>query len=118
MALGIAQRTQGGVVAGGFKGQFANGYIAAAGSITLDFGSIGAGATGVATATVTGALTTDLVIATAQRLETSGPTLDEDMVLIQARVSAANTVELRLRNDTAGAIDLISVSFPIILIRT
>ena len=69
--------------------------------------------------TVKGAVTGDDVIAKAPRLEVSGHTRKEDLVIVSAKVSAANTVEIRLKNTHASvAKDAIAASFGIIVIRT
>ncbi len=114
-----AKRTQGTHGAGAYQAEIANGRIIGMGSVSLDSGSIAATATAVATATVTGAKTTDQVIATAPRLEVAGPTLIEDLVIVSARISATDTVEIRLKNThAADAKDAIAASFGIIVIRT
>ena len=71
---------------------------------TLNFGSIGAGATAELTTTVTGAATGDLVTVNAASLESG-------LVVGEAYVSAADTVTVRVGNITAAPIDPVSQSF-------
>lgn len=71
---------------------------------TLDFGPIGAGATAELTTTVTGAATGDFVTVNAASLEA-------DLVIGDAWVSAADTVTIRVGNISAGSIDPASQNF-------
>ncbi len=63
----------------------------------LNFGSIAAGLTEDLTITLTGAVVGDLVVAAAPNLEAGAS--------YSAFVSAADTVTVRLVNNTAGALD-------------
>jgi len=78
-------------------------------SVTVDFGSITNATTGTATATVTGAAVGDEVVVNA-------PSLEADLVLANAHVSAANTVTIRIGNVSAAPIDPASQAF-IITVR-
>jgi hypothetical protein len=66
---------------------------------TVDYGSIAAGAEATLTITVTGAATGDSVSLG------WGAVLPDGIVVKQYWVSASNTVSIRVRNETAGAID-------------
>lgn len=79
------------------------------GSVTWDPASL-ASVTAVTQAVViTGAVTTDLVFAQARG--------NHDGLILTARVTAADTVTLRLYNYTAGAIDLASTVFDVVVMR-
>jgi len=78
-------------------------------SVTVDFGSITNATTGTATATVTGAAVGDEVVVNA-------PSLEADLVLANAHVSAANTVTIRIGNISTAPIDPASQAF-IITVR-
>jgi len=78
-------------------------------SVTVDFGSITNATTGTATATVTGAASGDEVVVNA-------PSLEADLVLANAHVSAANTVTIRIGNISAAPINPASQAF-IITVR-
>lgn len=78
-------------------------------SVTVDFGSITNATTGTATATVTGAASGDEVVVNA-------PSLEADLVLGNAHVSAANTVTIRIGNISAAPINPASQAF-IITVR-
>lgn len=69
------------------------------GTVTSDnVASIGAGAEGSATLTITGADTTDLVFVTARGLLAG-------LVVVEATVTASNTVVVKLLNTGGGALD-------------
>ena len=106
-----AGRTQGIHGAAGFQTEIGLGQIVGVGKISIDLPSIAAGASGVGTATVTGAKTTDVVLIT--------PTADinVELVLQGAKVSAADTIQVRVRNESAGAIDDTARDYAFILIR-
>ncbi len=76
------------------------------GSASLDFGSIAAGAEATLTVTVTGAATTN----TPSVSLGFSAALEDGIVVKQAWVSAANTVSVRVRNETAGSIDPAAVT--------
>lgn len=78
-------------------------------SVTVDFGSITNATTGTATATVTGAASGDEVVVNA-------PSLEANLVLANAHVSAANTVTIRVGNISGAPIDPASQAF-IITVR-
>lgn len=77
----------------------------------FDLGSIAAGESGVATATVAGAVAGDAVV-----LNTPA-SLDTGLGLDGARVSAANTVEIRATNASANPINANATNFVVTLIR-
>jgi hypothetical protein len=76
----------------------------------LDFGSIAANGIGELTVTVTGALTADTVIMAAPAALESGFTFS-------AFVSAANTITVRMHNNTGGAVDPASATWRATVIR-
>ncbi|MEC0265138.1 hypothetical protein [Paenibacillus anseongense] len=59
--------------------------------------------------TVTGAVFGDLVIVTAP--------YDSQGLLIQGRVSAADTIKIRFQNETGATVDLASGAYKILVIR-
>jgi len=71
---------------------------------TLDFGSIAANGIGELTITVTGAATGDFAIV-------SAPAALESGLTFSAFVSAADTVKIRLHNNSGGAVDPASASW-------
>jgi hypothetical protein len=86
------------------------GWVGYGGSIdasaTLDFPSIAAGATAELTITATGATAGDVV-------QMGPPAGLEAGLIANARVSATNTVTIRLLNSTAGAIDPASATWKV-----
>jgi len=76
------------------------------GSATLDFPSIAAGGNAELTVTATGAASGDLV-------DLGPPAALEAGLIATARVSAANTVTIRLYNSTAGAVDPVSATWKV-----
>jgi len=70
-----------------------------AGTVNVDPPSIGATSNGTVAVTINGAATTDLVFLTPPH------DLEAGLVLVGARVTAANTVTIALRNTTGSAID-------------
>jgi hypothetical protein len=82
------------------------------GSATIDQASLatGAGAAGGATITVTGAVLGDMVVGVSAGVDLAG-------LQVSAYVSAANTVTLRLRNDTGGAVDLASTTWRVVVMK-
>jgi hypothetical protein len=82
------------------------------GSAVLDQASLatGAGAAGAATVTVTGAALGDIVIGVSASVDLAG-------LQVTGYVSAANTVALRFRNDTGGAVDLASATYRVIVAK-
>lgn len=79
-------------------------------SVAVDLPSIGAGAIGTATATVTGATVGDIVLGAA-----SETALTAGLVVVGADVTAANTVKIAVVNTTAGAVDEASHTYDIIV---
>ena len=84
-----------------------NGRLSA--TATLDFASIAAGAEASLTVTVTGAATGDPVSLGLPAAFTAG------ISVAGAWVSSANTVTIKLRNTTVGAIDPASGSYTVIV---
>lgn len=82
------------------------------GSAVFDQASLatGAGAAGQATVTVTGAALGDIVLGVSASVDLAG-------LQVTGYVSAANTVTLRLRNDTGGAVDLASATYRVIVAK-
>lgn len=79
--------------------------------ITNDPADRAANSTADLSLTVTGALTTDEV------LNVFAPALESGLVLSNARVSAADTVTVRLANVTSGAINAAEQTFTVVLAR-
>lgn len=85
---------------------------------TLEFGtvtsdnpaSIAAGAEGTAVLTITGADTGDLVFVTARALLAG-------LVVVEATVTAADTVSVKLLNTGGGALDDAASSFDYMLVK-
>lgn len=67
-------------------------------SVSLDLASVGANSWSRQTVTVTGLRTSDIV-------SVNPPSLTTGLHYVSARISAADTLELTLYNDTGGAID-------------
>jgi hypothetical protein len=82
------------------------------GSAVFDQASLatGAGAAGQATVTVTGAALGDVVVGISASVDLQG-------LQVTGYVSAANTVVLRFRNDTGGAVDLASATYRVIVAK-
>lgn len=78
---------------------------------TIDPASVAAATSAEQTFTVTGLATTDKVIV-------SKPTATAGVGIVNARVSAANTLALTFMNATAGAIDPASESYTIMAFRS
>jgi hypothetical protein len=79
------------------------------GSVTWDPALIAAAASAIQTVTITGAVTTDMALCNARG--------DHDGLILTCRVTAADTVTLRLNNVTAAGIDLASTVFDVIVLR-
>lgn len=73
--------------------------LKASGSVTSDPASIGAGLVVAHTFTATGAKTDNSLVVV------NMPSLETNVCIVGARVTAANTIEVRLYNPTAGAIN-------------
>lgn len=80
------------------------------GSVSIDLPSIAAGAEADVSVTITGAAVGDNIII-------NPPALTAGLGLSYARVSAANTVILRVRNASAGVIDEVAKSFQYLIVR-
>lgn len=80
--------------------------------LAFDLPSIAATTRGVATATLTGAETNDVAV-----FAEIPNALNDDLIPIKARVSAADTIEIAVYNPTAGAIDDASRTYGILLIK-
>lgn len=78
-------------------------------SVTWDVASLVDGAGETKAVTVTGAAIGDFVLV--------GPGVDIQEMTVSASVSAANTVEIRLQNETAGTIDLASSSWNVAVLK-
>lgn len=79
---------------------------------TVDWASMAAGASVTNTFTLTGAAVGDPCVASLSTLTTAGS------ISISARVTAANTVSVTIRNDTGSAVDPASGTMRIILWKT
>lgn len=82
------------------------------GSVAVDPASIATVAVGEVTVTISGAVVGDTVIMTPP---TAG--LTAGLIVCDARVSAADTVKVRIYNSTAGAVDEASATWFYTLIR-
>ncbi|KXK55985.1 MAG: hypothetical protein UZ07_CHB004001721 [Chlorobi bacterium OLB7] len=78
-------------------------------TVTVDVGSVGAGASLTQTFTVTGAATGAIAAIS------PASALPDGLIISYVRVSAANTVELKFFNATASAIDPASMDWNIIV---
>lgn len=77
---------------------------------TVDLGSVAANTSETETATLTGALTTDYVVAIK-------PTLEAGIILGSAWISSNDTVSIQVMNSTAGAVDAASETFKFLVFR-
>jgi len=108
-----AGRTQGIHAAAGFQTEKGLGQIIGIGKVSIDLPSIAAISEGVGTATITGAKTTDVVII----MPPSNLSVT-DLVLVGARISVADTVEVKMLNHHATlARDAAAADFAFVLIR-
>jgi len=82
------------------------------GTVTVDLASVATLATTEKTLTITGAVAGDSVI-----LNAPAAGLTAGMVICDARVSAADTVKLRVFNGSAGTVDEASGTWEYLLIR-
>ena len=83
------------------------------GTVSINPSSISAGAVGEETITITGAVVGDEVI-----LHPPAAGLTAGLVVCDARVSAADTVKVRLFNSTGAPIDEAAASWIYVLIRS
>lgn len=81
-----------------------------AGTVSIDPPSIGANTQGSASATISGALTTDLIFVKPPQLATG-------LVFVGAAITAANTLTVYLHNVTAAAIDDTAKTWHFLLLR-
>ncbi len=77
----------------------------------VDLPSVAANTSAEVDITVTGVETTDVVLAVAK------PTLEAGLLVGSARVKAANTISVQVANVTAGAIDEISETWTITIMK-
>lgn len=89
------------------------GNVLAAGvlSVTIDLASVGAATSAEQTFSVPGLRTTDFVFVNVPS------TLNNGLGIVGARVSAADTLALRVMNATAGALDAASATFSVLVVR-
>lgn len=80
-------------------------------SQALDVASVAAATSAEQTFTVTGLTTADKVIV-------NGPAQTAGLGIVNARVSAANTLALTFMNATAGALDPASATYTIVALRS
>lgn len=85
--------------------------VIGAGKFTIDFGNAatGSGTFAVASVTVAGAALGDIVLV--------GAGIDVIDAALVGAVTSANTVEIVLLNNTAGAVDLGSAGYPVVVLR-
>lgn len=83
------------------------------GSVAIDLASIGSAAVGEATVTVSGAAVGDAIFFCAPAAG-----LTAGLGILEARVSAADTVKLRVANLSGGSVDEASKTFDYILFRS
>lgn len=79
------------------------------GSATYDAGSLADGAGATTTVTVAGAALGDFALASLG--------VDLQGIAVTAYVSAANTVSVRLQNETGGTIDLASTTLRVLVLQ-
>ncbi len=79
---------------------------------TVDLASVAAAITANQSVTVNGVLSTDEIIAVIPPT-----TLNNGLAVVQANVTADNTVTLRVINATAGALDAASATFRFVVAR-
>lgn len=82
------------------------------GTITVDPASLAADAVADTDVTLTGAATTDVII-----VHPPGD-LTADLEYVGSWISAANTVTIRLKNNSGGAIDEASAAWNFVLIKS
>lgn len=89
------------------------GNVLAAGvlTVTLDLASVAAATSAEQTFTVPGLQTTDAVFLCVSS------SLNNGLGIVGARVSAANTLAVRVMNATAGALDAASATFTLLVVR-
>ena len=78
--------------------------------VAIDLPSVGANTTAVATATIEGLKTEDAVFV-------NKPSHETGLGIVNARVSAANTIEVTAMNPTAGAINEVSETFKVLVVK-
>lgn len=81
------------------------------GTVAIDPASLGAATSAETAVTISGAATGDIVVMNVP------PALEVGLVFSGARVSAANTVQVRLSNITAGAIDGANLTWGYLIVR-
>lgn len=80
-------------------------------TVTVDLVSVAAATSAEQAFTVPGALVGDAVFVTAPAALNAG------LGIVNARVSAANTVSIRMMNATAGALDAAAGVFQVLVVR-
>ena len=91
-----------------FRGLFSNTWLVRA---TLDAGSLDDGAGETDTVTVPGVALGDMVLGASFSVDEAGLT-------ITGYVSAANTVSLRIQNESGGTVDLASATIRLVIARS
>lgn len=91
-----------------FRGLFSNTWLVRA---TLDAGSLDDGAGETDTVTVPGVALGDMVLGASFSVDEAGLT-------ITGYVSAANTVSLRIQNESGGTVDLASATIRLAIARS
>lgn len=80
-------------------------------AVTIDLASVAAATSAEQTFTVPGLQTRDFVFVNIPS------TLNNGLGIVGARVSAADTLALRVMNATAGALDAASATFTLLIVR-
>lgn len=91
-----------------FRGLFSNTWLVRA---TLDAGSLADGAGETDTVTVPGVALGDMVLGASLGVDEAGLT-------VTGYVSAANTVSLRIQNESGGTVDLASATLRVVVARS
>lgn len=83
------------------------------GTVSVDPGSIAAGASADVAVTITGAATGDVVV-----MNPPAAGLTADLLIAGVRVSAADTVSIRLSNQSAAPIDELAGTWSYLIIKS
>ena len=79
-------------------------------NVSINLPSVAANTTGIATATIDGLRTEDAVFV-------NKPSHEAGLGIVNARVSADNTIEVTAINTTAGAVDEVAETFKVLIVK-
>lgn len=82
--------------------------------VSVDAASVGANTSAASTATISGLKTTDTLVS----VHKTGAAFTAGLGIVNARISAADTVSIELMNTTAGAIDEAAANYTIVVAHT